>query len=298
MLRQTSLWFDIPIERRSFGGTARRTNVRSLQLRLQLPASRSEHALAELVAHSRPKPLREFDQIPMRTEDLAHQAKRVSSLLANQKVAFVGDMDGTASLLGLIAVAGGPAPSDMLVLDFDNRVLEAANDLANRYGFGHLLTTRLYNCFEPLPTDHLGRWDWFYTNPPYGSHNAGASGRLFLTRGCELVRQGGSGCLILPDDPSRPWTRMAMQATQQFLLAHGWVIREKVDNLHRYHLDDDPGLASSLVVVDFVTPSADLVMPFAGRQVPMDEIPSFYGRNTLPPYPVAIGRDGTRIDSA
>jgi hypothetical protein len=66
-----------------------------------------------------------------------------------------------------------------------------------------------------------------------------------------------------------------MQATQQFLLAHGWVIREKVDNLHQYYLDDDPGLSSSLIVVDFVAPGAAPAMPFAGRQVPMDEIPNF-----------------------
>jgi hypothetical protein len=86
-----------------------------------------------------------------------------------------------------------------------------------------------------------------------------------------------------------------MLATQRFLFARGWVIREKLDYLHRYHLDDDPGLSSSLVIVDRMKYGAVAPMPFAGRQVSMEEIPYFYGRSTLPPYPSAIGRHGDLI---
>lgn len=261
-----------------------------------MPVTRTEKALTELVARSRPEPFRAFDQIPMHSGDLARQVKLVAPLLENHRVAFVGDMDGTATLLGLLAAAGGSAPASLLVLDFDARVLETVHSLAQLYGFADLLTIRLYNCFDPVPSELLGKYDWFYLNPPYGSRNRGASARLFLTRGCELVRrQGGSGCLILPDDPSRPWTRSAMFATQQFLLAHGWMIREKVDHLHRYYLDDDPSLSSSLLIVDRIALRTDFPMPFAGRQVQMDEIPNFYGRNTLPPYPRSISRDGDLI---
>ena len=295
MLEQTSLSLDLPFERHRLDGNARQKTIEFLQIRRQTSVVRTERALAGIVAGNRPAPLREFDQIPMRTEDLARQAKRVAPLLAEQRVAFIGDMDGTASLLGLIAAAGGPAPAHLLVLDFDARVLKAAETLAERYGFADRLTTRVYNCFAPLPAQLIRQWDWFYTNPPYGSRNKGASGCLFITRGCELVRAGGSGCLILPDDPSRPWTRQAMQATQQFLLAHGWVIRTKVDNLHRYDLDDDPELSSSLVVVDSVVQGDYPAMRFAGRRVGMDEIPSFYGQSIRPPYPAVIGQDGTLI---
>lgn len=229
----------------------------------------------------------------MRTSDLARQAKLVAPLLENQKVAFVGDMDGTAALLGLLAVDGGPAPESVLVLDFDDRVLAAAESLARKHGLVNTLTTRLYNVFDPVPDDLRGVYDWFYTNPPYGSQNQGASARLFLTRGCELVGKKGSGCTILPDDPIRPWARTAMFVTQQFLLASGWMIREKVDQLHRYHLDDDPELSSSLIIVDRTMQETDVPMPYAGRSVEMNEIPNFYGRATLPPYSRSIGQDGS-----
>lgn len=271
----------------------------SVKSRLRAPITSTERAAAELVARARPAPYRAYDQIPMRTDDLARQAKLIAPLLAGRRVAFVGDMDGTASLLGLLAVADGPVPAGLLVLDFDDRVLETAQSLAERHGFAHLLIARRYNCFDPVPPDLLGCSDWFYVNPPYGSCNRGASARLFLTRGCELVQsQGGSGCLILPDDVLRPWTRFAMIATQQFLHTHGWAIREKLDRLHRYHLDDDPDLSSSLVIVDRVVSGVGPSMPFAGRHVGMDEIPNFYGRNTTPPYPSCISRNGVVIEAA
>jgi hypothetical protein len=86
-----------------------------------------------------------------------------------------------------------------------------------------------------------------------------------------------------------------MHATQQFLLTHGWVIRTKVDGLHRYYLDDDPELSSSLVIVDSVVQGDYPAMPFAGRRVAMDEIPSFYGRNIHPPFPTTIAQNGALV---
>ncbi len=272
---------------------------RLLKHRLQVPITAAEEEALALVEQARPEPLRAFDQIPMRGEDLLRQAKLVLPSLTDKAVAFVGDLDGTAVLLGLLAVRGARGPSRMLVLDFDARVLAAALGLATRHGFADLLVVRRYNCFDPLPNDLVGEWDYFYVNPPYGSHNRGESARLFITRGCELVRtDGGSGCLILPDDPARPWTQRAMHATQRFLAIQGWVVREKLDQIHRYHLDDDPELPSSLVLVDRVAPTDSGIppMPYAGRRVGFDEIPGFYGQDVLPPYPRYIDREGKHDD--
>lgn len=270
----------------------RRLNA-SVQLQERDAVNALDRSLADIVARARPIPLRAFDQIPMRADDLARQGRMVAPLLAHQRVAFIGDLDGAASLLGLVAATGGPVPARLLLLDFDTRVLQSALLLAEHYGFAHILETRLYNCFDSLPLDLIGKSDWFYINPPYGSRNSGGSGRLFLTRGCEIVRpQGGSGCVILPDDVSRPWTRRGMIATEQFLHTHGWTIREKVDQLHRYHLDDDPELSSSLIIVDRSSETSAASMPFAGRSVGTNEIPNFYGRSTLPPFPRFINQDG------
>lgn len=89
-----------------------------------------------------------------------------------------------------------------------------------------------------------------------------------------------------------------MLATHLFLGSHDWAIREKMDHLHRYHLDDDPTLSSSLIIVDRIAREEEPSMPFAGRRVGMDEIPNFYGRSTLPPYPSFISRDGAFIGAA
>lgn len=237
-----------------------------------------------LIEQARPLALRAYDQIPMKADDLLFQARFIAPYLAHQHVAFVGDYDSTSALLGLLGTRGTPLPATMLVLDFDERVLASVQALALRYGFADRLTVRRYNVFDPLPQDLLGQYDWFYTNPPYGSCNNGESARLFITRGCELTHGGGRGCIILPDDPRRRWAQQAMLATQQFLTEHYWLVREKFDEMHHYHLDDDRDLASSLLIAEHVPDAygAHRRLPYAGRHVATTEIPQFYGRSVLP----------------
>jgi hypothetical protein len=249
-----------------FRSSARRQNVD--------PAIRA----VALVAQNRPAPLREFDQIPMREQHLLEQSRAIASPLAGTTVAFVGDYDCTSLVLGMLGNLGNPRPARMVMLDFDERLLTAAVRLARRYGF---------------PSDLAGQFDWFYTNPPYGSHNVGASGRLFISRGCELTSPVGShGCIILPYAPDRPWTAEAMRATQQSLVNNGWVVREARTGAHQYYLDDDPDLPSSAIVIDRVPYGACLGMPYTGRHVEDGEIATFYGRTVIPPYPHYIRPSG------
>ena len=184
----------------------------------------------------------------------------------------------------------------MLLLDFDERLLEVACNVATHYGFADILEAQRYNVFDVLPGELVASYDWFYTNPPYGSRNTGESGKLFITRGCELTRLGGSGCIILPYDHERAWTSRAMLNIQRFLLDNGWVMRTMIDQLHRYYLDDDKQLTSSVMIVEnveSVTDSGRLeLMPYAGRGVGPKEIPMFYGRRVVPPFPRYIRRNG------
>jgi hypothetical protein len=249
-----------------------------------------ERRIAGIVEAARPKALRDFDQIPMHSRDLIRQARRIAPQLADKNVAFVGDYDGTSIVLALLSKLGLARPRRMLLLDFDERILQAYAELAERYRFGNLLGFSLYNVFEPLPHGLNGQFDWFYTNPPYGSNNHGASGRLFITRGCELVHPtNGRGCIILPDDPVREWSQRGMLETQQFLSEHGWLVREKSLGLHGYMLDDDPSLRSSQMIISRVGGGSKWpVMPWSGRKVDSREIPWFYGRTVSPPYPTYI----------
>ncbi|WP_051304273.1 bis-aminopropyl spermidine synthase family protein [Calidithermus chliarophilus] len=248
-----------------------------------------------LLEAARPPALRRYDQIPMLGSDLLEQVLRVAPDLAGRSVAFVGDYDGTSLLLGLLHARGLLAgPARMLLLDFDERLLIAARKFAALHGFGGLLDTRLYNVFRAVPAGLAGGYEVFYTNPPYGGSNNGASARLFITRGCELaVPGGGRGYLLLPDTPRFPWSQRAMSSTRRFLRSHGWRVVRAERDLHRYHLDDAPALSSSLTVIerDPRRPGAP-APPWAGRDVQPADLPRFYGRGVSPPYPESIGPDG------
>lgn len=265
--------------------------------RLGLRVSNADMALADALWSVRPASLRDYDQIPMREGDLLRQAKLVAPLLTGKSVAFVGDSDCASLLLGLLGGTGYDAPRRMALLDFDERLLSAAGSFADQVGFGSALEVHRYNVLDPLPDDLVGSFDWFYVNPPYGSRNSGLSARLFISRGMELCSGAfGRACIILPYDRSRAWTLSAWRDTQAFLLEHGWVIGEKIDRLHRYYLDDDAELYSSLILADRL-PAAlgePRSSPYQGRRVGFAEVPNLYGRSVAPPYPRYIRADGTR----
>ncbi len=260
---------------------------------IHLDVSERELAVAKYVDLIRPRSLRSFDQIPMLPEDHVRQIKLIAPYLENQSVALMGDSDCVALMLALLGKKALPRPRYMCIFDFDERLLHLVRRIADSGGFGHVLDTQRYNVFDPLPFQFVGQFDWFYTNPPYGSHNEGASARLFITRGCEMVRPGGQGCMILPDDEERPWTQRAMRQTQRMLAQHDWYVAEKVNNLHSYRLDDDPGLTSSLVLIAHDVNGNRIPMPFAGQRVAPNEIPQFYGRNVHLPYPRYVSLDAT-----
>ena len=250
---------------------------------------------AEIVAVARPESLRMFDQIPMQAGDLAQQAKLVRPMLAGKRVAFMGDNDGASLVLGLMGAFGAETPSHMLLLDFDRRILARARTVAQQFGFADRLETCAYNAFEPVPDDLVGQFDVFYTNPPYGSANVGESGRLFITRGVELchTRGGACGCIILPDDGGRAWTRPAMRTTQAFIIEQGGAIQEKIAGLHGYHLPSNPGLKSGRMWVSDVEGGRNVpAAPYMGRRVRPEEIVHFYGTKVASPYPRFVTEDG------
>jgi predicted methyltransferase len=240
--------------------------------------------------------MREYDQIPMRSPDLLRQVRYIAPQLGNKSVAFVGDSDGTSALLGLLSTLDLPCPADMLVLDFDERLLLALDEVARKHGFADRLTVQLYNVFDPLPSTLRGQYRWFYTNPPYGCRNDGESARLFVTRGCELASdRGGQGCVIAPygSDPGRAWTRRSMLSIQRLLTEAGWVLAELRPQAHQYHLDDDRDLPSSALIVESVQVSPQSqTLSYAGRAVGLTEIADFYGRGVQPPYPRYIRAGG------
>lgn len=256
----------------------------------QITYTNDEVNMADEVVNSRPAPLRTYDQIWMKAGDMVLQTKLTAQRIEGRRVVFVGDGDSMSLMFGLFATKKlVPAPAHMLVLDFDKRVLRHIESFSERHGFRQSVETRLYNVLDPVPTDLEGRADWFYTNPPYGSKNMGESGVLFIARCMELCKSiESSGCIILPYDYSRTWTRDAMQRVQSFLISQGYVISDMVQQLHTYHLGDDPVLASSAVLVDRV---AKKTPPYARKQLPQEKAQTLYGKPRRLPH--HIEEDGS-----
>ncbi|CAM3444863.1 bis-aminopropyl spermidine synthase family protein [Deinococcus saxicola] len=261
-----------------------------------IPSERQqlEEHLLDVWEAARPPSLREYDQIPMVRDDLLASVKAAAPQLAGKRVAFMGDHDGVSVVLGML-VANGlvPAPLSMRILDFDERLLIQAEHVAARYGFSHLLNVSLYNAFDAVPASLVGKSDAYYTNPPYGMSNAGASVRLFMTRGMELAsRVGARGYVVLPYDCQRSWTQDAKEHTFRFVTGHGWDVVNFVPEIHSYHLDDDPHLKSALLTIEAGSGQRRR-LPWQGRGVDHHEIAHFYGRSVLAPYPRYLLRNQT-----
>jgi predicted methyltransferase len=249
-----------------------------------------------MISRSRPSPLRDYDQICMVDEDLLLQVKLLAPYLDGRIVGFIGDNDCTCLAFGILGQLGLlPSPRRMIVLDFDKRILANIRRFASQHGFADKIETHAYNVFDRLPQPLAGSCDWFYVNPPYGSCNEGASVRLFVARGWEASTvSDAKGCIIAPDNGERPWTRTATLQTQRFLSDGGWVVKEKYGDLHSYHLDDDPELRSSTLIVEDVASSSCSKHDWFGRTVGFTEVPQFYGGSVAEPYAHYVREDGSR----
>ena|SRR5437867_10837777 len=158
------------------------------------------NAISDVVVN-RPPPIREFDQIYMKVADMLLQADFVGSLFDRRKVAFVGDGDAIALCVmhlhnkGLIE----RGPDEVLVLDFDERVVNSVRQFAEHFQLSEGVRAQLYNVAEALPERFWQGYDAFYTNPPYGSGNGGSSVVAFVQRAFELSQPDALGCVVIAE---------------------------------------------------------------------------------------------------
>lgn len=249
--------------------------------------------VAQVTQHpDRPRPLREIDQIFMLPGSQAVQALLTIDYLKYRDVAFVGDGDAMALVIAHLANRGVfKSPSKMRVFDFDQRILDFIKVVVKDLGLpADLIDCYLYNVRDPIDQRFKGAHDVFYTNPPYGSVDCGASGKLFLSRCMEFSKPAPSwGVALLPFAHKEDWSRLAMASIQAFLSEHGYVVSEMIREIHQYHLEDRPSLRSCNVVVDRVTNVEPAV---SGTRVAEDANPNFYGRTAMkmPAYIDSSGR--------
>nr|WP_254919090.1 bis-aminopropyl spermidine synthase family protein [Oceanicola sp. 22II-s10i] len=196
------------------------------------------------VIQNRPRPLREFDQIYMKAGDMVMQSEFVARWTDGKRLVFVGDGDAISVCVSYLKSREvlEYGPSKVMVLDFDERIVNAVKRFADKERLENL-DARLYNVLDALPDD-LVDFDCFYTNPPWGQYNNGLSINLFVDRGMEAVSLSGEGLVVIADDRELPWPQEVLAQVQRHAAESGFYVARMQPELHLYHLDDAPDLRS------------------------------------------------------
>lgn len=195
------------------------------------------------VVQNRPRPLRAFDQIHMKTGDMVIQSEIIADWADGKRLAFIGDGDAISVCVAYLQARGvlDFGPSQITVFDFDERTVEAVMNFADRERITNL-DAKLYNVLDAMPT--IETYDCFYTNPPWGASNEGESVNAFVERGMEAVAHIGEGVVVIADDDELAWPKQVLAKVQGFAAGHGFYVSKMQRKLHEYHLDDAPELQS------------------------------------------------------
>ncbi|GHP20051.1 hypothetical protein RN2511_047870 [Rhodococcus sp. NKCM2511] len=244
------------------------------------------------VIQNRPRPIREFDQIYMKAGDMVMQSEFVASWANGRKLAFLGDGDAVSVCVAYLRAREiiGYGPSEIKVFDFDERIVGAVNRFAEREGLTALSAT-LYNCIDPF--ESVGEFDCFYTNPPWGASNGGASVNAFVQRGIESINYEGHGLVVIADDPGLKWPKVVLSNVQKYAAERGFYVSRMAPELHSYHLDDNPTLKSCNLVLSSVPGNEDRSASSV-KLVSAERLKNFYGRSAEPR--VRYVKEKSRVD--
>ena len=243
------------------------------------------------VIENRPRPLREFDQIYMKAGDMVLQSELVARWADKKRLVFIGDGDAISICVAYLYKREivNYGPSEIVVLDFDERICSAVTRFADREALT-TLRAELYNCLEPLP--ELIDFDCFYTNPPWGASNKGESIKVFMQRGMEAISFNGEGMVVIADDAELEWPQHVLANIQDFAISNGFFVQKMMSQLHSYHLDDAPNLRSCNLIFKSL-PGAKMVSASVAI-TEAERLKDFYGRDTPPK--VRYIREKKRLD--
>lgn len=258
----------------------------------QLDLRRAINAVSDVI-QNRPQPLREFDQIYMKAGDMVLQTSLIAQRFAGRKLLFMGDGDSISLCLAYLVKREviDRGPESIVVLDFDERMVRAVERFADREGISDKIQSQLYNCIDRLPNELLGKFDAFYTNPPWGAHNDGESVKVFVERCFEASNAEAVGAVVIADDPSLVWSQKVLAETQSFALGSGFYVQEMQTKLHTYHLDEAPDLRSCNL---FLRSLPDRKLSSKSYDLHHSRLEDFYGRSQN--LRVHYVRETSRVD--
>jgi len=141
-----------------------------------------EH-LAEL-ADRRPKVDVKLDQSHATSETALKRAVYLfeHDAIEGRDLLILGDDDLTSLAIGLFAVQLDIAVRRIVVLEFDRRLVDFLNELADQMGLP--LSVIAHDLREEIPSEFVGQFDAFLTDPPYTL----AGLNLFVSRGATALR--------------------------------------------------------------------------------------------------------------
>ena len=243
------------------------------------------------VVQNRPRPLRELDQIYMKTGDMVLQSEFVAKWADKKRLAFIGDGDAIGVCVSYLQKRGilSYGPTEITVFDFDERICGAVTRFADAERLENLKAI-LYNCVDAFPGPTY--FDCFYTNPPWGASNEGESVKVFMQRGMEATQYSGEGVVIIADDDELDWPKRVLANVQRYALLSGFYVQRMISRLHSYHLDDAPDLRSCNIIFKAlpanVAPGPSVAITDPAR------LEHFYGRDNPPT--VRYVREKKRLD--
>jgi N4-bis(aminopropyl)spermidine synthase len=243
------------------------------------------------VVQNRPRPLRDFDQIYMKTGDMVMQSQFVAQWAHDKRLVFIGDGDAISVCVAYLfkrdIIPYGP--SRITVFDFDERIVSAVKRFADKERLEHLDAV-LYNCLDAFPPSN--RFDHFYTNPPWGASNNGESVNVFVQRGMEAIGYDGQGLIVIADDEELDWPKHVLSSVQKFALSGGFYVSRMQPRLHLYHLDDAPDLKSCNLMMTSVPGNGR--RPVSEAITDPERLQNFYGQSRAPR--VKYVRERKRLD--
>ncbi|GBR12846.1 MULTISPECIES: bis-aminopropyl spermidine synthase family protein [Acetobacteraceae] len=232
------------------------------------------------VVQNRPRPLREFDQIHMKTGDMVLQSEIVADWANGKRLAFIGDGDAVSVCVAYLKARGvlDFGPTKITVYDFDERTVQAVKRFADRERLENLDAV-LYNCLDAFPDST--KYDCFYTNPPWGASNKGESVNVFVQRGIEAIRYDGDGMIVIADDDELPWPKEVLGNVQAYASSRGFYVSKMQRKLHGYHLDDAPDLKSCNLYVSALPGNVTKAVP-SEAVIDRERLQHFYGQSKGP----------------
>ncbi len=123
-------------------------------MRKQIDLREAVNAVSDVV-QNRPKPLRDFDQIFMKTGDMVVQSEIVADWADKKRLAFIGDGDAVSVCIAYLMERQvlDFGPSKITVFDFDERTVQAVKRFADILREAHIVRVH-----HALPRSCLAHW--------------------------------------------------------------------------------------------------------------------------------------------